>query len=164
MIYVVFLAALVSAPLLTLGTAWLGPAAPDPFVPAAVWAAQCLRVRQLPWAAVALGWMRAFVLAEPAGGQVLCALLALLLAARVGPAGSSGRPLLTTAVVIALSWWAVAALLSWVAGVLPGAAGNLLSGPSNDGSGLLLGALLLLPSPLLAAWRMRRARAEVFAR
>jgi hypothetical protein len=152
------LLALAAAPLGALSRSWWGGLAPDPVVLVAAACALLLKPRQLALAAVALGWSRALVLGEPAGGQVLCALAALSVGWRLGPGGSDGRPWLLTSLSVAGTWWLVAQALSLLLGLLPGGLMAPTAGP-----GLFTAAALALPSPILASWRVRRARDQVFA-
>jgi hypothetical protein len=152
------LLALAAAPLGALSRSWWGELGPDPTVLVAAACALLLKPRQLALTALALGWSRALVLGEPAGGQVLCALAALSVGWRLGPGGPGGRPWLLTSLSVAGTWWLVSQALALVLGLLPGA----LVAPSA-GAGLFTAAALALPSPVLANWRHRRARDQVYA-
>jgi hypothetical protein len=150
--------ALAAAPLGALSRSWWGDLGPDPAVLVAAACALLLKPRQLALAALALGWSRALVLGEPAGGQVLCALAALSVGWRLGPGAPGSRPWLLTSLAVAGTWWLVAQVLALVLGLLSGALVAPAAGP-----GLFLAAALALPSPVLASWRARRARDQVFA-
>ncbi|MGQ0553531.1 MAG: hypothetical protein ACT4PU_09970 [Planctomycetota bacterium] len=94
-------------------------------------------------AALSLGLGRALVLAEPAGGQVLCAALAVLL---IGGQRSSfdrrsAAGWALAALLVALCWWAGGALLAWLSGA-----------PVSGGPALACGAALAWP------WLGLRAR------
>lgn len=146
MIASVLILALLAAELLLLGRAWLGPWAPDLFVPVAALLSTSLPSSRLPLCALALGWMRALVLLEPVGGQVLCALVALSASALLGGVGGL-RGLPRSAGVVALCWYGTASLLGRFA---------LPAGPPHGGTELLMGALVVLPLAVVGAWRRAR--------
>lgn len=147
-----------AAPLHGLALDWCGAWAPDPSVALAVLALAALRPAALPAAALALGWMRAIVLVEPAGAQVLAALVALQVAR--GLIGlPTRRTAFSAAAVVAVAWSAVLFLIdTWIASSARAGGSTVdLARP------LLLGALLLLPFSLARAWARRRARRAVLA-
>lgn len=138
------LLAVLAAHLSALGRAWWGPWAPDPFVPlAALLALQAPR-RLLPLAALLLGGLRAVVLVEPAGGQVLPLLLALgtvaALRERLGR-----RAILRASLIVASVWWLMTALLA-----------SVLTRAPQAGPELFTGAAMLLPLPVLVRLVLRR--------
>lgn len=118
MILVALGAALLAGQLWAVSRAWLGPVAPDPLVIVGTALALSCPRRQLPWVAMMVGWVRALVLIEPAGGQVLCAWAAMVVVAAVRRGlrrqGRSG--VLLGGLLLALVWWCSAAALSWVWG------------------------------------------------
>ena len=138
MILVALGAALLAGQLWAVSRAWLGPAAPDPLVAVAMGLALTWPRRQLLWGAVMVGWVRALVLTEPAGGQVLCAWAALLIvaSARRGLRRSGRSGVLLAGLLLAVVWWCSALVLSWAWGV-PVVAGQELFW------GVLVGAPLL---------------------
>ncbi len=122
--------------------AWLGPAAPDPTVCLAAFCGLYWPRGTLPLAALALGWGRAMVLVEPAGGQVLCALVALALVATQRDDNSTsegGYALVWAALTVSLAWAAAGWLL-----------GQFTDVPIKAGRELFLGSVLALPFVRLA--------------
>ena len=144
MIGAVLLLALLSAHSLALGRLWWGDLAPDPMVLViAGLALQGQRRVLLPGAVVA-GWLRALVLLEPAGGQVLGAWAAIFLVASLRE-HLGARSLLTASVLAAGTWAGVTLLLS------------AITGSGHVGlSSLFLGAGLAIPFSLVGALRRRR--------
>jgi len=151
-ILAVLAAAVLSAQALVLGRALLGSMAPDPMVVLATALALAWPARRLLLAAVFLGWVRALVLVEPAGGQVLCAWAALFSVAAFRSSLRRGgrRGFLFAGVLLAAVWWLTALAVSWAAGVHVSA-----------GRELLLGLLLAVPC---AGLLMRISRPEGGAR
>ncbi|MFT7463699.1 MAG: hypothetical protein ACI9EF_002046 [Pseudohongiellaceae bacterium] len=115
MIFVALAAALLAGQAFVLGRAWLGPLAPDPMVLVATFLALTCSRRRLLVGVIAVGWVRALVLVEPAGGQVLCAWGAMYAVASLGRGGQRGP--LFSSVVLAAVWWCCAWLVRWASGV-----------------------------------------------
>jgi len=107
----------------------------------AAFAAMYLPWRRLLACAVLMGWLRAVVLLEPAGGQVLCAWGALVLVAglRSQLALRERLGFVLAAVLVAGTWSLLGRGLS-----------ALFDVPLTGGRELLLGAALALPLAHLA--------------
>lgn len=133
-------AAFLAGQALLLGRAWLGPLAPDPMVVVGVTLALSQPPRRLLAAAVMLGWVRALVLVEPVGGQVLCAWAALFAVATLarGLRRSGRSSFLFGGMVLAAVWCAGALVVSWASGV------TVSAGPE-----LWWGVVLAAPVPWL---------------
>ena len=132
-------AALLAAP-------WTGGLALDPTVCLAAFAGLYWPRRTLPLAALALGWGRSVVLLEPAGGQILCAWLALMFVAAQRREDRHGvaEPVPWTRFVIA----AFLAACAWLAA---GWVLNLaLPTPIQTGRELFVGVLVAIPVARLA--------------
>jgi len=133
---VLLVLATVASQLFTAARSWLGAAAPDPFVLVAAFAAVWWPRRTRLLAVVLLGWTRALILVEPAGGQVLCAWLTFVF---VGVFRDRLMALRKTGYVVgaaltACCWVLGARLVALVPGADPTA-----------GRELMLGALLAIP-------------------
>ena len=119
-----------------LGAAWTHPALPDPFVVLAAFVGLFAPRRALPWAAVGLGWGRALVTLQPAGAEVLCVGLALLVVASQREAFERDRP--STLFFVALLATGAHAVGAWALSAC-GAA------EVGGGLALLTGSLLAMP-------------------
>jgi len=142
----------VLAQLYALGSAWAGPLLPDPF--ACVLAVVGLHGRPgaLLTAAVGMGWARALIFVEPAGGHVLAALFALwMVSEQRETLGRQGAFALTMAAGLGACAYALAAFVLRLVG------GEAISA----GLPLIAGALFapLLAGPVRAASRAARRRA-----
>lgn len=141
MILLLLVCGLVTGRLFLLGQLWLGEYAPDPTILVAVLCALALPPRRMVFAAVLLGWGRAVVLLEPAGGQVLCAwgAMAVVAGLRSQLQLLEGTGYVLGCVIGAGCWSLVARGLQLVA-----------DQPLTGGRELLLGAALALPIAGLA--------------
>lgn len=148
---VAVLLALASAQLLVLGRAHLGGWAPDLLLLVLLHGALFAPSRRLLMVPLVVGWLRALVLLEPAGGQVLAALAATLLVSslRSQIREAPGLGWVLGAFLAAGSWSLTAALLEAITGV-----------PLVAGRELVLGALLAVPLAGLAARRRRPVHAS----
>ena len=135
-----------------LGAAWAGPLVPDPFACVlAIAGLHAGRPGGLLMPAVGMGWARALVFVEPAGGHVLATLLALWLV-------SEQRETLDKQGALSLL---LAAGLGACAYALAAFALRLVGGePISSGPSLFLGVLLapLLAGPVRAVARAARRR------
>lgn len=131
--------------------AWLGLQAPDPMVGLAAFAGLWWPRRTLPLAALVLGLGRAVVLAEPAGGQIFCAWLALAVVAAQRPDPRRD----VEGIYVRFAWAALSAAAAWAA------AGWVLRAlfdvPLQSGRELFLGVIVVLPLARLAALGARGA-------
>ncbi len=125
---------------------WLGSFAPDPLVVVATWVALYWPRRTALLPLVLLGWIRALVLVEPAGGQVLPVLVAAAIVAGLRQHLLEFREagFVVGALVYAGCWSMAAFLVSRGFDV-----------PLTGGRELVLGALLSIP---LAGPAMNAAR------
>ncbi len=132
-------AALLAAP-------WTGGLALDPTVCLAAFAGLYWPRRTLPLAALALGWGRAVVLLEPAGGQILCAWVALMFVAaqrtetRQGAAEAVPWTRFVIAAFLAAAAWMGA---GWLLGMV-------LPNPLQAGRELFVGVIVAIPVARLA--------------
>lgn len=135
------LLALFASQALVVSRAWLAAYAPDPLLPVAAFAALYWPRRGLLLPVLVVGWLRALVLLEPAGGQVLCVLGSTLIVASLRPALLSwGRAGYVLAALVQAGCWSLCA-----------AAVSALSGQTiTGGRELVLGALLAVPLAGLA--------------
>lgn len=115
---------------------WVGVQAPDPVVCLAAFAGLYWPRRALPLAALALGWGRAAVLVEPAGGQILCAWVAVTVVAgqRGDSPSRSWTEYVAAALVTAAAWSLTGVVVRLVADV-----------PLQAGLELFLGAIVAIP-------------------
>ena len=146
------LVTIVLAQLHVLGSAWAGPLVPDPFACGIAIAGLHRRPGGLVLAAAAMGWARALVFVEPAGGHVLATLFALWLV-------SEQRETLDKQGALSLT---LAAALGACAYTLAAFVLRLIGGePISAGLPLFAGALLapLLAGPVRAVARTARRRA-----
>ena len=124
---------------------WLGGFAPDPLVPIAAFVALYWPRRSVLPAIVLLGWVRALVLVEPAGGQVLAALISCAIVAGLRPHLLEFREFgYVVGTLILAGCWSMAAVLT------THAFGVSVTG----GRELVLGSLLAVP---LAGWAVGMA-------
>jgi hypothetical protein len=139
--------ALLSAQLLVLSRALLGNWAPDLLVVVLLHGALFAPARRLLLVPLVVGWLRALVLLEPVGGQVLGALVATLLVSSLRSQLRDAPALgwVFGAFLAAGSWSLTVALLELVSGV-----------PLVAGRELVLGAVLAVPLAGVAAARARR--------
>ena len=146
------LVTVVLAQLHVLGAAWAGPLVPDPFACVLAIAGLHVRPGRLLLAAVGMGWARALVFVEPAGGHVLATLFALWLV------GEQRETLDRHGAVSLL----LAAALGACAYALAAFGLRLVGGePISAGLPLFAGVLLapLLAGPVRAVARSARRRA-----
>ena len=141
MILLLLVAGLVTGRVFLLGQQWLGASAPDPTILVAVLCALSLSPRRVVLAAVLIGWGRAVVLLEPAGGQILCAwaAMAVIFGLRSQLQLLEGTGYVLGCVIGAGCWSLVVRVLQLV-----------VDQPFTGGRELLLGALLALPIAGLA--------------
>lgn len=133
------------------GTAHWGELVPDPIVPLIVLAGLASRGPGVPLSALALGWSRAVVRVEPAGGPVLAVLLAVglvVLCRRRLPGRRSARILLAAVLAAGMLLAVNAGLELW-----PGQ--PVLASPA-----LLSGTLCTVVAALFLAERRPRRWAE----
>jgi hypothetical protein len=151
-VILLLLVTVVLAQLHVLGSAWGGPLVPDPFACVLAIAGLHGRPGTLLTAAVGMGWARALVFVEPAGGTVLATLFALWIV-------SEQRETLDKQGALSL---ALAAGLGACAYALAAFGLRLLGGePISAGVPIFAGALLapLLAGPVRVAVRSARRRA-----
>lgn len=124
---------------------WFGSFAPDPLVPVAAFVALYWPRRTVLLCLVLLGWLRALLLLEPVGGQVLAVLIAYAIVAGLRTHLLEFREFgyVVGAFILAGCWSMAAVLTSHAFGV--GVTG---------GRELVLGGLLSVP---LAGWAMSLA-------
>jgi hypothetical protein len=115
---------------------WLGTFAPDPLVPIAAYLALYWPRRSVLPCIVLLGWVRALVLVEPAGGQVLAALISCAIVAGLRPHLLEFREFgyVLGTLILAGCWSMAAALITHASGV------SVIGGRE-----LVLGSLLAVP-------------------
>ena len=146
------LVTIVLSQLQVLGAAWAGPLLPDPF--ACVLAIVGLHARPgaLLMAAVGMGWARALIFVEPAGGHVLAALFAVwIVSEQRETLDKQGAVSLLLAAGLGACAYALAAFVL-----------RLFGGePITAGLPLFAGALFapLLAGPVRAVSRAARRRA-----
>jgi hypothetical protein len=120
---------------------WIGIQAPDPIICLAAFAGLYWPRRTLLLAAIALGWGRALVLLEPAGGQILCAWLTLaVVASQRGDHARTSWVWFVTAALLAAATWSTAGVMVRLA----------FDVPLQAGLELFLGAVLSIPLAGLA--------------
>lgn len=126
---------------------WLGSFAPDLMVPLAAYLALYGRRRSALIGIVLLGWVRALVLVEPVGGQVLAALLACAIVSGLRPHLLEFREFgfVLAAFILAGCWSMAAFLTSHAFGV------TVIGGRE-----LVLGSLFSVPLAGLASRLARR--------
>ena len=126
---------------------WLGSFAPDPLVPIVAFVALYWPRRSVLLSIVLLGWVRALVLVEPAGGQVLAALIACAIVAGLRTHLLEFREFgyVLGTLILAGCWSMAAVLTSHAFGVAV-----------TGGRELVLGSLLAVPLSGLAVSMARR--------
>jgi hypothetical protein len=151
MMFVSVAAAVLASQMLVLSRAWLGTFGPDPLVLLAAYATLYAPRRSVLPSLVLLGWLRALVLLEPAGGQVLCLLVAGAIVSGLREHLVEHRQLgfVLGALILAGCWSMAAALVSAGFGVV------VLGGRE-----LVLGAALSVPLAALAGRANRRLGAR----
>ena len=135
-----------------LGAAWAGPLVPDPFACVLAVAGLHGRPGWLLLPAVGMGWARALVFVEPAGGHVLATLFALwLVSEQRETLDKHGALSLLLAAGLGACAYALAAFVLRLVG----------GEPISSGPPLFLGVLLapLLAAPVRAVARSARRRA-----
>lgn len=126
---------------------WLGSFALDPLVPVAAYVALYWPRRAVLIPIVLLGWVRALVLVEPAGGQVLAALVSFAIVAGLRSHLLEFREFgyVLGTLILAGCWSMAAALIAHGSGVAV-----------TGGRELVLGSLLSVPLAGLALSMARR--------
>lgn len=147
MTVVLALLAVLAGQVFVVSRAWLGSFAPDLLVPIAAYLALYWPRRSVLLAIVLVGWVRAMVLVEPVGGQVLAVLVASAIVSGLRPHLLEFREFgyVLAALIMAGCWSMAAALTSHAFGV------TVIGGRE-----LVLGSLLSVPLAGLASNLARR--------